>query len=268
VSQAEIKAYYPAPPVEQPAPRIRRIGIRELMPPGMVDRPRGTDDILMMVFHGDACIGSRTVQPGPSMRIWPRRASHLYGDPRRPWMHSWLHLQGQEFESALVRERIPLDQPISSFAPEPFEHVLRLLHVECGGRAIPDAEIVYELTRVLIRLTRRCTSGPGGTALHPALSRLCLELHQSPGAPWSILRMARMCGWSASRFAHRFKTALGVPPLEYLIRLRLHRARERLVECDRPIHAIAGEVGYPDLPHFSRIFKARFGLSPGRVRRR
>jgi AraC-like DNA-binding protein len=268
MSDAEIKAYYPAPPVELPAPRIRRIGVRELMPPGMVDRPRGTDDVLMMVFHGDVRFGPQPAQPGPSVRVWPRHTAQRYGDPRRPWMHSWLHIQGAEFESALLRMRIPLDRPMAAFAPEPFEHALRLLHGECAGRATPDPEIVFGLTRVLLRLLRRAADGSAGAATPPALSHLCQELHRNPGAPWSVQRMASACGWSASRFAHRFRTVLGVPPLEYLIRLRLHRARERLTECDRPVHEIAREVGYADLPHFSRLFKARFGLSPRGIRRR
>lgn len=246
---------------------MQRIGIREPMPAGMVHRPRGGDDILIMAFHGDACIDGDAVIPGPSARAWPRRAPHRYGDPWRPWMHSWLHVRSDTFASALGREGVPLDRPIPGFRPEPFEHLLRLLHAECAGHVRPDPAVVTDLLQVLARLLRRCATPAMGGPMTPEISLLCQEMHAHPGASWNVPRMARMCGMSESRFAHRFRATMGTPPVEYLIRLRLHRARQLLAEPERPIHLIAAEVGYTDTPHFYRIFKQRFGMAPGMMRR-
>jgi AraC-like DNA-binding protein len=246
---------------------VRRIGIREGMPAGMVDRREGTDDILVMAFPGGVRLDG-VLHPGPVARVWPRRTRHHYGDPRRPWSHSWLHVRSEAFAAALVRDGVPLDRPIAGFPTEPFEHLLRLLHAECAGHPRPDLAIVLDLLQVLVRLLRRGADAGPAERMPAVLGLLCQELHARPGAPWDVARMAGRCGWSASRFAHRFRAALGVPPLEYLIRLRLHRARELLAERDRPVHAIAAEVGYRDLPHFSRLFRRRFGLPPGRLRSR
>ncbi|MBN8526501.1 MAG: helix-turn-helix domain-containing protein [Planctomycetes bacterium] len=260
--EAEIKAYYPPAVAAAPGAQVHRLGVREPMPAGLVDRPRGSDDVLVMVFHGETAIDGGPVQAGPFARVWPPRTPHRYGHPGRPWSHSWIHVRGAGFATDVARAGVPLDRAVAGFQPEPFEHLLRLIHAECAGRPRPDLAIVLDLLRILVRMLRRDeVEGPDG-AIPPALSRLCQELHGRPGAHWDIPRMARLCGWSESRFSHRFRAALGVPPLEYLIQLRLRRARELLNEPGKRVHAVAAEVGYHDLPHFCRIFKQRFGASP------
>lgn len=47
---------------------------------------------------------------------------------------------------------------------------------------------------------------------------------------------------------------------------RLARARHELVTTDDPITAIAARWQFYDLSHFTRAFRARYGLSPGRYR--
>lgn len=54
---------------------------------------------------------------------------------------------------------------------------------------------------------------------------------------------------------------------EELQRVRLDRARERLYLADRSVIDVAYEVGFSDASHFHRLFKRRFGCTPGEFRR-
>jgi two-component system response regulator YesN len=63
-----------------------------------------------------------------------------------------------------------------------------------------------------------------------------------------------------------FKKETGYTVTEYLIRIRLDKARDLITHYQLPLKKIPEMVGYMDIPHFYRSFKHRFGLSPGAFR--
>lgn len=62
----------------------------------------------------------------------------------------------------------------------------------------------------------------------------------------------------------RKKTGLTFP--QYLNKIKLDEAKELLRNSDLDINIIANSVGYNEVPHFNRIFKKTFGLSPSKYR--
>lgn len=64
-----------------------------------------------------------------------------------------------------------------------------------------------------------------------------------------------------------FKAETGDTPINYLIELRMEKARE-LMEAspDLSIQTIASMVGYEDAYHFSKLFKKHFGTAPSKYR--
>jgi transcriptional regulator GlxA family with amidase domain len=51
-----------------------------------------------------------------------------------------------------------------------------------------------------------------------------------------------------------------------LLELRLERAKALLDGARMPIRTIGSMVGFPDISHFSRFFKAATGYSPSEYR--
>lgn len=64
-----------------------------------------------------------------------------------------------------------------------------------------------------------------------------------------------------------FKEEMGESPINYLIKIRLAKARELLLDGKLSIKAIARAVGYEDVYHFSKLYKKYQGLSPSKVRK-
>lgn len=62
-----------------------------------------------------------------------------------------------------------------------------------------------------------------------------------------------------------FKEATGISPINYLISIRLKRAKELLQNDKLTIKEIATRVGYQDAYHFSKSFKKYFGAAPSNV---
>lgn len=64
-----------------------------------------------------------------------------------------------------------------------------------------------------------------------------------------------------------FKSETGDTPINYLIQLRMEKAKELLRDTSKAtIQEIADEVGYSDTYHFSKLFKKYCGVSPSRYR--
>jgi len=65
--------------------------------------------------------------------------------------------------------------------------------------------------------------------------------------------------------ARQFRLMYGTSPYRYLLMRRLDEAR-RWIARRQPLVDVALEVGFADQAHFTRMFKAAFGLTPARYR--
>nr|WP_243145844.1 AraC family transcriptional regulator [Clostridium chromiireducens] len=63
-----------------------------------------------------------------------------------------------------------------------------------------------------------------------------------------------------------FKEKTGESPINYLINLRLEKAKDLLISTESPIKSIAQSVGYSDAYYFSKLFKKYYGHSPYKYR--
>jgi transcriptional regulator GlxA family with amidase domain len=86
--------------------------------------------------------------------------------------------------------------------------------------------------------------------------------------PSPVTALVRLSGLAERSFKRRFQQATGMSPLEYVHTLRLEEAKQMLEASDKPIEAIANEVGYEDAGFFSRLFKRQVNLSPAQYRKR
>ena len=83
-----------------------------------------------------------------------------------------------------------------------------------------------------------------------------------------VAAMTRLSGLTERSFARRFRQATGLSPLAYVHRVRLEEAKQLLEATDRPVEAIAEEVGYEDAGYFARLFKREVAMTPAQYRRR
>lgn len=69
------------------------------------------------------------------------------------------------------------------------------------------------------------------------------------------------------QFHRVFSDIMKVTPMDYLRHVRLRKAQLLLLQTRETIGQIGGQVGYPDLFHFSKVFKNTFGLAPSAYRK-
>jgi transcriptional regulator GlxA family with amidase domain len=63
-----------------------------------------------------------------------------------------------------------------------------------------------------------------------------------------------------------FKTVFQLSPYQYLLKLRLEKARELLTLTPIPVTEISIILGFQNITSFSRLFHQRFGYSPMQYR--
>lgn len=87
-------------------------------------------------------------------------------------------------------------------------------------------------------------------------------------APNPVAGMTTASGLATRTFKRRFEAAAGYSPLDYVLSLRMEEAKQMLEASDKPIEAIAEDVGYTEPAAFRRLFKRSTGITPLQYRQR
>jgi len=137
-----------------------------------------------------------------------------------------------------------------------------------GWEVIVDrvAEIVF-VHALRVRLANGEVPTPIAALADEHIARALSEIHAAPERPWSLEDLARSAGLSRTGFAVRFRELMGLPPMAYLTRWRLQRARRELVESSDPITDVAERACYASEAAFSRAFRRLYGTPPATYRR-
>lgn len=74
--------------------------------------------------------------------------------------------------------------------------------------------------------------------------------------------LAASAGLSLSRFRHLFRAGLSCTPRQYARRARLIRAAVLLQRGHVQVKVVWLDLGFKSAAHFSRAFRAQFGIRP------
>lgn len=180
----------------------------------------------------------------------------------------------EDGNARLLLDALPTFVHVPAAAPEAavLRGTLQILDAELGGGHMGASLVTRRLADVLLVQALRAhvavhgTEGAGwigalddrriGSALH--------QMHRDVGRDWTVGALAAAVGMSRSGFALRFRTLVGVPPLDYLTRWRMQIAREALRRDETSVAGLALALGYASESAFAAAFKRVFGRPPKR----
>ena len=84
----------------------------------------------------------------------------------------------------------------------------------------------------------------------------------------SLSDIAKETHYSPYHFLRLFKRHTGMTPFEYLLDLRIEKARDMLKKTDCTISQICDLCAFSSLSHFSRVFREKTGVSPTEYKKR
>lgn len=149
--------------------------------------------------------------------------------------------------------------------PCPQELFAGLGHAAAVGTAAAEEEAGALAYRLLAMAVRLRGAGEGGDLAEAALQRI--DRHWSDPA-FGVGGLAAELGTHRSRLSRAFVRAVGIPPSEHLLRLRLGRAASLLRTTALPVRQVAVRCGFAGASYFARAFRAAFGCAPGDWRER
>ncbi|CAN5760433.1 helix-turn-helix domain-containing protein [soil metagenome] len=128
-----------------------------------------------------------------------------------------------------------------------------------GGHLLAEAY----LTLIMGVLCRKWGRTP---AAHPkpeaALSKVLSWMEIHLGEELRVPKLARHAGMSERSFHRAFRDALHSSPLDYLLKIRLRAAAEKLRHTRLRIGEISQLCGFSDSNYFSRAFRKAMSQSP------
>jgi len=99
---------------------------------------------------------------------------------------------------------------------------------------------------------------PPDSDILPALNHIGAHFTRDIAIP----HLAELCGLSVRQFERKFKEHLKTPPLQYIIKMRVHAACDALRQTRRSIADIATDLGFYDQAAFSRQFRKHMRMTP------
>ena len=104
------------------------------------------------------------------------------------------------------------------------------------------------------------------TAEPPAIARARQFIAQNQDNAICLATVAKAVNTSTFYFCKLFKRATGLTFTDYLARVRIEKAKTRLLDRNRRVSEIAYDVGFQSLTHFNRVFRKIAGQSPSAYR--
>lgn len=207
--------------------------------------------------------GSYEIKAPAAIWLFPGVA-HRYRPLDDGWDEHWVLFEGvatRAYESMGAWDRAvpvkPMMAPPDSTLLDCFTELQHLTRSPTGGAQLLAATVVHRI----IGLVRCYTDAPSGQA--PSIIE---QVTRSFADDVSVSERARRLGVTAKSLRRQVRTGAGVGVHELIVRTRLARAEELLLNSDLPVAEISRAVGYDDPAYFSRLFRRRRGVSPAKFR--
>ena len=204
--------------------------------------------------------------------IVPPGMPHSYGaDESQPWSIFWFHAQGLLLNAYLREWDVSIDRPVKPIGVAPqvlalFEELLEF--VEQGYtkfQMLCASQTLAHLIAVMLREHR--SAAHAQPSAHQKIAQTINYMKQHLNQSLQLDALAAIANLSRSRYVELFKQQTGYAPIDYFIRLRMHRACQLLDTTDLSVKAIANTLGYLDPLYFSRLFRTVNEKSPVEYRK-
>lgn len=189
----------------------------------------------------------------------------------KPLQMSWLAVDGERAMTLLDLAGLTHEKPFRKKAVNSGVKVSadRVIHTLAGAKrwspagALELQSLVCALFAELITETAPAPEAELAGWIHECMNYM--ELHASEGI--SVQQVADFAGVHRSYFTHVFTSQAGMPPMKYIQKIRMEKARQLLTDTNATVTEIALSLGYPNLYTFTRAFKMYYKDSPLALRK-
>jgi AraC family transcriptional regulator, transcriptional activator of the genes for pyochelin and ferripyochelin receptors len=92
-------------------------------------------------------------------------------------------------------------------------------------------------------------------------------IENNDNAPGTLREIARRVGTNEYKLKKDFKAVFGLTVFDYLLKMKLEKAKQMLLDTNLSVSQIAFETGYANQGHFTRAFHKEFKILPSYLRK-
>ncbi|MFE1799414.1 MULTISPECIES: helix-turn-helix domain-containing protein [unclassified Streptomyces] len=207
--------------------------------------------------------GRRTAVTAPALLWLTPGVPHHYGpDPDTGWDEAFVDFTGPTADTYTELGYIEPHRPVVALSDAGAARatVGRIVRAARRGNPLLEVETSAAVHELLVTLRRaRADTAPDGEQVLQALARDACK-------PLTVADHATRHGMTPAELRTAVRRGAGCSPKDYLLGIRLGRAKELLAATELPVAAVARRVGYDDPAYFSRLFTRRVGMAPVRFR--
>lgn len=196
------------------------------------------------------------------------------GTPQRYYLYAkyrpetyWVHFTGHGAHGLIRQYGIPENEPTFIGMHDGFGRLVKRMTVELREKQTGyERTLELMLEQLLIRVARYLAVP--NTHTHTDIEQATNFFDEHFHEDIVIERVAASMFVKPCWFIRKFKAAVGQTPMQYILGLRIAKAKELLEKGGQNVSQVASAVGYDNPLYFSRIFKKYVGVSPTEYKRK
>lgn len=209
-----------------------------------------------------------SLQPGRVFSYGPGVAHDISGSQTAPLVKYFVDFTGRQAPRLLRSCALAPGQIIQVFPP----HILSSLFDELiqSGLAGPrNPALCVKLLECLVLKIAAVTGGLEATEslAFDTYQQCRRHIDEHYARLQTLEQIAEGCHANKAYLCRLFQRYDCQSPYQYLLRLKMNKAAERLQEPGILVKQAAQDVGFKDPFHFSRVFRRTLGVSPSAFRR-
>lgn len=216
------------------------------------------------IFESDYTPSS-TIKEGTVFFLFPGLWHRYKPKPTRGWEEYWVGFKGNYPDQLMRKNFFSPKQPFFNAAHN--TELLQLFHqliqtVQLGNEGYNQiaAGITLQILAVIFSINH--TYLLNETAGERTVRKAKFLLQESLEQAVHMEDIANQLAIGYSSFRRLFKEATGLSPNQYLLELRLNKAKELLATTSLSIQQIADHTGFASIHYFSKLFSQKNGQSP------
>jgi len=206
---------------------------------------------------------AKNVKAGDVMVVYPKIPTRYY--PEGEWKSRWIVWGGPEAErlekTGYLQESLVHDTNES--VKKAYMSLIRIKSREDIESALERKKILIQMILDLYRSSKKQTAVSQNVIL---MENLIDRISGDPCLNYSIVGLASDCNLSPTHFRRLFDKYTGSSPKEFILSMRISRAKQLLSE-GKSIKEAADLSGFNDIFYFMRTFKKITGITAGRFNR-
>ena len=215
-----------------------------------------------------AHVKERQIHAGDIILVFPGEWHIYQRDEEEGWDECWVGFSGKTAEQ-LMSHFFSVENPVL--------HVGFDISLYQVMRSLPDLmeegrpgykQLLAAKTSEIIALIRSLNMSDSDAQAERLIQSIRMQMIVDIGTKIDFHEVATSVGMSYSSFRKFFKERMGTPPNQYLIDMRINRAKELLIHSDQSVLKIAEVLGFESSQYFSRLFKGKTGCCPSGFRER